>query len=128
MRSLETVLLVATLAASMAACNGGDGGPTAIELPIARLEFVERCSFVVTDSRCTLVVEAFTAEGQRIANPILRWSSSNSGSVSIVDQNGAAATVRGVAPGSSTVTVSNTTTTTFLRTDVRVLPRSDTPK
>ncbi|MDX1661454.1 MAG: hypothetical protein R3326_06665 [Gemmatimonadota bacterium] len=119
-RALIFSALLAAPALLIAAGCSDDGGPTAIEIDIARLEFVQECIFVVTGSQCAIVVQAFTEEDQQIGNPVLRWSSSNSSSVRIDEENQNSVVVVGVSPGSSTITVSNSTATVLAQTQVRV--------
>lgn len=113
----QSILAVAAAIAVVSSC-GGDDGPTAIELPVDSIEIVQGCTAVFEGERCQIVVVAMTDEGQRISNPVLRWSSSNS-SVATVDSEGL---VRGVAGGDATIRVSNTTETASDQTRVRVVP------
>lgn len=121
MTAPRSSLLVAALALSMSACSGG-GGPTAIELQIDSLAFTSTCPVVSLGRQCQLGVAAFTAERQRIGNPVLRWSSFDF-QVAEVDEDGV---VTGKGPGSATIEVSNTTGTTTARTDVLVaIPKAE---
>lgn len=116
MTALRSSLLAAALALSMSACSGS-GGPTAIELQIDSLAFTSTCPIVSLGEQCQLGAAAFTAEGQRIGNPVLRWATFNF-QVADVDEDG---TVTASGPGLATIEVSNTTGTVFARTDVRVV-------
>ena len=100
-----------------AGCTGGSDGPTAIELPIGRIEITQGCSVLIIDGTCQLIVAAFADDGRRIVNPVLRFSSS-SGSVS-VSQTGR---VRGVAPGTATIFVSASSGSAEDSTRVTVIP------
>lgn len=113
------VAFAAVLGTTLAACSGG-GAPTAIEIDIDRIEIVQFCRFVVTDEQCSVGVAAFTAEDQRIANPVLRWSSTNSAVARIVSEDRSVALIEGVGPGTANIEVSNTTNTATARNEVRV--------
>lgn len=117
MRATRSLLLVAALAFSTSACSGGDGGPTAIELPIDSLAFTSFCSTVAIGQQCQLAVAAFTEDGQRIANPVLRWTSWHF-DIAEVDDDGV---VSAKGPGTATIEVTNSTTTAFARTEVHVV-------
>jgi uncharacterized protein YjdB len=54
-----------------------------------------------------VLAEARTADGVLVSNPILRWSSSNT-SVASVEGESSTATIRAVAIGNATVTVTDT--------------------
>jgi hypothetical protein len=101
-------LPVLGLLALAAGCNSG-GGPTAIEIPIDRLEIVAACGAIAETETCTFRAEAFSGT-QQVANPVLRWSSSNS-TVATVEEQGTSAVVRGRQSGQVSITVSNTTGT-----------------
>lgn len=116
--SRASLLAPFLLAGALAACSGGSGGPTAIEIEIDSLAFTSTCTALIPGDACRLTVEAFTENGQRIGNPVLRWTSFNSG-VAVVDNGG---TVTARAPGEATIEVSNSTATVSARTLVRVLP------
>ncbi|HUP20183.1 MAG TPA: hypothetical protein VM778_09550 [Gemmatimonadota bacterium] len=88
------------------ACSGG-GGPTAIEIPIDRLELVLSCGTIPETQTCVFRAEAFSGE-QQVANPVLRWFTSNS-TVATVEGAGSSATVLGRQTGQATITVSNST-------------------
>lgn len=121
MTALRSSLLAAALSLSMSACSGS-GGPTAIELQIDSLAFTSTCPVVSMGDQCGMGVAAFTAEGQRIGNPVLRWTSWNF-DVAEVDEDGLV-TAKG--PGEATIEVSNTTATVFARTEVRVvIPKAE---
>lgn len=121
MTALRSSLLAAALALSTSGCSGGSG-PTAIELQIDSLAFTSTCAFVSLGEQCQLSAAAFTAEGQRIGNPVLRWATFNF-PVAEVDEDG---TVSAKGPGLATIEVSNTTATAFARTDVQVvIPKAE---
>lgn len=113
------VAFAAVLGTTLAACSGG-GAPTAIELDIDRIEFTQTCIFLVAGERCGLGVAAFTPEGERITNPVLRWSSTNSSVARIVSDDRSTAVIQGIGPGSANIEVSNTTNTATARNEVRV--------
>ena len=115
---MKKPLLILTLALG-AACS--DGGPTAIEVPIASLEFTTVCSPLIEDTMCRPGVLATTAEGQAIANPILRWGTSNSTVLSVSNEG----VVRAESAGRATVTVSNSTGTVSAMQEILVLPAND---
>ena len=103
---------------ALAACSGGSGGPTAIEIPIDRREIAGGCAaYLLPDERCQLQVRAITAQGQIVTNPVVRWASTDAG-VASVDARGRV-TARG--PGAATIRVSNTTDTAIADRTVNVL-------
>lgn len=111
--------VAAVLGTSLAACSGS-GSPTAIELDIAEIEFVQTCIFVVTGDQCTVGVAVFTPEGQRITNPVLRWNTLNSAVARIVSDDRSTALIEGIGPGKTNIEVTNTTLTVSARTEVTV--------
>lgn len=118
MRTLRTLLAPIAAAAALMACSGGSSSPTAIEIDIDSLTlFASSCSPMVQGDTCQLRVEAYTAEGQRIGNPVLRWISFNA-SVASVSGEGL---VTAKSPGEVTIEVSNTTSTVFARATLHVL-------
>ncbi len=106
----------------LAACSGGSDSPTAIELPVTRIEADDNCGFLLVGETCTIQVRAFNGE-QRISNPVLRWQSENSAIVE-VDSG----TVTGRVPGQAFIRVSNTTDTVSKDVLVHVLVTQDEPK
>lgn len=114
-----TRVLLAGLALAALGCSGGSGGPTPIEIPIARIEIVGNgCQAAVPGNQCKITAEAYTAENQQIGNPVLVWLSSDS-SVASVDNQGLV-TAKGA--GNATIQVSNRTDTVSARVDIHVLP------
>lgn len=105
------------LALLVAACSG-KGGPTAIEIPIARIQITKACPIVIEGEQCQIGAVAFTEDDQRIENPVLRYLSSTAA---------AEVTTRGVvigrAPGSGTIFVTNSTGSVSRQFDVAVLAR-----
>lgn len=97
MNLLRNVL--AAVALAMASC--GDGGPTAIEIPLASVEILLGCGTMGEGDTCQMVARGMTAEGQIVTNAVLRWSS-NANSIAQVNSEGR---VFGVAPGKATITV-----------------------
>jgi hypothetical protein len=82
------------------ACSG-DSGPTAIEIPLARVEITGPCPFIDEGGTCQMAARGITAEDQIVTNAVLRWSSSNN-SVAQVNNEGR---VFGVGPGKATILV-----------------------
>ena len=106
------------LSLTAAACAGGSG-PTAIEIPIGRLEIASNgCLSVVEGDTCVIVVRAFSTDGQEIGNPVLRWFTSNSAIAQV--ENG---TVSARSPGQATITVSNSTGSVSAQATARVFSR-----
>jgi hypothetical protein len=118
MRTLTRAALCAAFLSALAVACGSDG-LTTIELPIATLEIQNAgaCNGVVPQARCQFVVEARTAEGQLITNPILRWFSSNSAVASVSDEG----LVEALSSGQATITVTNSTGTASDSANVLVL-------
>ena len=79
-RSTIPALLVAAL---LPACS--EDGPTAIEIPLARVEITGPCPFIDEGATCQMAARGITAEDQIVTNAVLRWSSSNS---SVAQVNG----------------------------------------
>jgi hypothetical protein len=94
------------LGLTVLACSDGDG-PTSIEIPIATIQIRSGGCFVEAGASCPVLAEARTADGVLVSNPILRWSSSNT-SVASVEGESSTATIRAVAIGNATVTVTDT--------------------
>lgn len=112
---LITTIAVGAIALSLAtACN--DEGPTTIELPIATIE-LGSCPPLVVPSSCRPDVVAMTADGDFIADPILRWTIANGGVARVSDDG----LVTAVGAGRTTLTVSNTTGTASDNTEITVL-------
>lgn len=120
MRRSSTVSIVGLLLG--VACSGSDG-PTAIEIPIAEVRILSGVCAILEGGSCIMVAEAKTSDGVVVSNPVLRWSSSNSG-VASVEGDGNSAVVRGIAIGSANVIVSNTTGNVTDSQGVSVLPCS----
>lgn len=95
-RSTIPVMLAAAL---LPACS--DGGPTAIEIPLARVEIVTPCPEVPEDGNCQIAARGITADNELVTNAVLRWSSSNA-SVASVNNEGR---VHGEGTGTATITV-----------------------
>lgn len=106
--TITRTIPVLGLSALAFGCTGG-GGPTAIEIPIDRLDIVQFCAAIAETETCMFRAEAFSGE-QLVANPVLRWSSSNS-TVASVEEQGTSALVRGRQSGQVSIIVSNTTGT-----------------
>lgn len=95
-----------------------DGGPTAIEIPIVLIEVTQPCSAVIEGQSCQIGVRAFAEGGQVIANPVLRYLTTNS-SVAAVTETGR---VIGVAPGNAVIEVTNSTDSVRDNFSVSVFP------
>ncbi len=113
-----TLIAPFLLAGALVACNSDSGGPTAIEIAIESITFTSTCTALIPGDSCRLTVEAFAEDGQKIGNPVLRWTSFNSGVASVSTEG----MVDARAPGEAIIEVSNTTATVSARTQVRVLP------
>ena len=115
MKILSTIpaLLAAAL---LPACS--EDGPTAIEIPLARVEIVTPCPDIPEDGDCTIAARGITAENELVTNAVLRWSSSN-GSVASVNSEGR---VHGEGPGQATITVEAAVGTGSATTQVAVRP------
>jgi hypothetical protein len=117
MRTQRTIPGILAAALALSAC-GGDEGPTAIEIPLARVEIVTGCPDIPVDSTCQIAARGITADNELVTNAVLRWSSSNGGVVS-VDSEGL---VRGMGPGTATITVEAALGTGSATTRVTVRP------
>ena len=95
-RSTIPALLAAAL---LPACS--EDGPTAIEIPLARVEITAPCPTVDIGSSCPMTARGITADDQIVTNAVLRWSS-NSPSIVSVNPDGR---VFGIAPGQARITV-----------------------
>jgi hypothetical protein len=101
---------------ALAACSGGSG-PTAIEVPIARIDIASNdCIGVVEGDTCTIVARAFGTNGTQIGNPVMRWFTSHPAIAEV--QNGR---VTARSPGTATITVTNSTASVSAEATVRVL-------
>jgi hypothetical protein len=119
-RSLSRAFLSAGLGVfALLGCSDG-AGPTAIEIPIVLIEVTQPCSSVIEGQSCVIGVRAFAEGGQQIANPVLRYLTTNS-SVADVTTSG---TVRGIAPGDATIYVTNSTASVQDEFRVFVFPLS----
>lgn len=95
------------LGLTVLACSDSEG-PTSIEIPIATIEIRSGGCFVEEGASCPVLAEARTADGVLVSNPILRWTSSNTSVASVVGES-STATIRALAIGNATVTVTDTT-------------------
>jgi len=100
MNLLRTAPAILAAGVALAACSG-DSGPTAIEIPLAKVEITKGCGSIGEGSTCVMEAIGFTAEGQLVTNAVLRWSS-NASSIAQVNDEGR---VFGIAPGKATITV-----------------------
>jgi len=103
---------------ALAGCSGG-GGPTAIEIPIARIQVTQPCTAVIEGETCRIGVRAFTADDQQIGNPVLRYLSTNESVAPVSD----AGVVSGRSVGQATIVISNSTSTVFAQFQANVFPR-----
>jgi hypothetical protein len=97
-----------------------NSGPTAIEIPIVLIEVTQPCPSVIEGQSCQIGVQAFAEGGQPIANPVLRYLTTNS-NVANVTTSG---TVHGIAPGDATIYVTNSTASVQDEFRVFVFPLS----
>jgi hypothetical protein len=100
MKIKGTIHAVAAAALILPACSG-DSGPTAIEIPLARVEITGPCPFVDEGATCQMAARGITADNEIVTNAVLRWSSSAS-SIAQVNNEGR---VLGLSPGTATITV-----------------------
>ena len=100
MKLQRTAPALLAIAFFLPACSG-DEGPTAIEIPLARVEITKGCGSIGEGSTCVMEARGFTAENQLVTNAVLRWSS-NASSVAQVNNEGR---VFGVGPGRAMITV-----------------------
>lgn len=96
----RSVIPLMVAGALLPACGGNDG-PTAIEIPLARVEITRRCTTVLEGSTCQMEAQGITADDQIVTNAVLRWSSNNS-SVAQVNGDGR---VLGAGVGLAVITV-----------------------
>lgn len=122
MHLARTSIFVLAVGFAGAACSDSDS-PTSIEIDIAEIEINAGVCAIPEGATCNLSAEARTADGVVVSNPTLRWSSSNV-SVATVQGESSAAVVRGIAIGSATVTVTNSTEDVSDAVPVSVLPCS----
>lgn len=121
-RTAALLLSLTALIVVFVACS--DDGLTQIELPVASLEVVNGCEFMAAGESCQIVVDAFTDEGQRLSNPILRYQTTTP-NVLIVSDTGL---VTARVAGEGFVLVQSTTGSAMLQLDIRVVnpsPRND---
>lgn len=104
------------------ACSG-DGGPTAIEIPVDRIEMVASCGVMVTNETCSFRAAAFTADDQLIENAVLRWVSSNA-AVATVEEQGTTGFVRARQSGQAQIIASNSTGSVSAFKQVSVVPEN----
>ena len=100
--ALAAVPLLATLAA-LSACGGGNGTtdpPDPPDTEVARVEVTAAAASVPENEVVLFSARAVTASGAALSGKTFTWQSSNT-AIATVDGSGV---VRGVAPGSATVT------------------------
>lgn len=114
-RTAALLLSLTALIVLLASCS--DDGLTQIELPVASLEVVNGCEFMAAGESCQIVVDAFTDEGQRLSNPILRYQTTTP-NVLIVSDDGL---VTARVAGEGFVLVQSTTGSAMLQLDIRVV-------
>ena len=100
MKLRRTAPALLAIALFLPACSSDDG-PTAIEIPLARVEITQGCGNIGEGDTCVMEARGITAENQIVTNAVLRWSS-NASSVAQVNNEGR---VFGVGPGRATITV-----------------------
>ena len=119
-RTLRGVARVLPLAAlALGGCSGG-GGPTSIEIPIARIQITQPCTAVIEGETCRIGVRAFTADDQQIGSPVLRYLSTNESVAPVSD----AGVVSGRSVGEATIVISNSTSTVFAQFRANVFPQN----
>lgn len=119
-RTSRRVLAGVCLAFSaLLGCSGGSG-PTAIEIPISRIDITQPCNFVIVDTECQIVALAFAEDGRQIGNPVLRFVSTNSGAADVTTRG----LVIGRAAGTASIFVMNSTGSVSEQFRVDVIPRS----
>ena len=121
-RSLSRALQGAILGVFAVLGCSGDNGPTAIEIPIARIDITSPCRVVIEGFTCQIGVTAFAEDGRQIANPVLRYLTRDS-SVADVTANGL---VTGRLPGNTMIEVTNSTNSVRDDFPVAVLPQYPT--
>lgn len=117
MKLLRTALALLAIALFLPACSSEDG-PTAIEIPLARVEITSPCPTMGEGDTCQMAARGITAENQVVTNAVLRWSS-NASSVAQVSTEGR---VFGVGPGRATITVEAAFGTGEATSEVVVFP------
>lgn len=108
---------ILAVALVLQACSGDDG-PTAIEIPLAKVEIVTPCPDIPLESTCQIAARGITAENEVVTNAVLRWSSSNN-SVAQVNNEGR---VFAVGTGKTTILVEAALGTGSATTQVSVRP------
>ena len=102
----------------------GDSGPTAIEIPLARVEITGPCPFIDEGATCQMAAIGISAEDQIVTNAVLRWSSSNN-SVAQVNNEGR---VFAVGAGKTTILVEAALGTGSATTNVTVFQVFEKPR
>jgi uncharacterized protein YjdB len=100
MKIRSTIPAVVAAALLLPACSG-DNGPTAIEIPLSRVEITGPCPFIDEGATCQMAARGITADNQIVTNAVLRWSSNN-GSVAQINSDGR---VFAVGVGTATILV-----------------------
>jgi uncharacterized protein YjdB len=113
----------ALLAVALFAACSGDDGPTAIEIPLARVEITGPCPTVDEGATCQMTARGITADNEIVTNAVLRWSS-NANSIAQVNNDGR---VFGLAPGTATITVEASFGTGSATSRVTVFPCTKCP-
>jgi hypothetical protein len=116
--TVNRALVGAAVTALALGCSGGSGAPTAIEIPIARIQITQPCSVIVEGGQCQIGARAFTEDGRQIANPVLRYVSTNSTAADVSIRG----LVTGRAAGSATIFVTNSTGSVSSQFVVNVFP------
>lgn len=122
MKIRSTIPAVVAAALVLPACSG-DSGPTAIEIPLARVEITGPCPTVDEGATCQMAARGITADNQIVTNAVLRWSS-NANSIAQVNNDGR---VFGLAPGTATITVEASFGTGSATSRVTVFPCTKCP-
>ncbi len=123
MRLARIPILALAIGLVGAACDNTEA-PTSIEIDIDEIQIRPGVCAIPEGATCSVQAEA-KAQGIVVANPVLRWSSSNTTVASVeVGSNNSTATVRGLSLGSATIRVENTNGDAFDEVRASVLPCS----
>ena len=122
MRTQRTIPAILAAALLLPACSGD--GPTAIEIPLARVEIVTPCPDIPEGSTCQIAARGITADNELVTNAVLRWSSGNN-SVAQVNNEGR---VFAVGAGKTTILVEAALGTGSATTNVTVFQVFEKPR
>lgn len=123
MRTQRFVPGILAAALLLPACSG-DSGPTAIEIPLAKIEIVTPCPDIPEGSTCQIAARGITEDNELVTNAVLRWSSGNN-SVAQVNNEGR---VFAVGAGKTTILVEAALGTGSATTNVTVFQVFEKPR